>query len=439
MTSLNKEQRAASGPGGGVSLVIAGAGTGKTSTMLKKISNVLTQSDIPPSSILILTFSRHGAEEIKRRLTSLTGLNISDIFAGTFHSFCLRVLKDYRNEYLKKSGYREFPEIMEERDNGIIREIIMKDPGRFKGLPCGAVLRLTDENVKLKPLFMEKLKNCGLMGEIEKVKEEYSLHKKENGLIDFGDLMDHCIDLIDSNRDVRRALIKKYRYIFVDEFQDTSEKNFRLLSLILPDINRNLFMVGDDYQSIYGFRNAKIEYIINIKDYFRDAEIYKLTKNYRSRREIVQASNKFIHLNRFRTSKKIVSMSGRGGTVKMHRVSDRQEEVNKIQILLSGSGGTGVVLARNNYQVSYIKDKIKYEFPEIDVMTMHASKGLEFDRVIIAGVSDRIIPDRTTNIEEERRLFYVALTRAREVLHIIYLNDSRDKLPRFIKELGKKE
>ena len=439
MTSLNKEQRAASGPGGGVSLVIAGAGTGKTSTMLKKISNVLTQSDIPPSSILILTFSRHGAEEIKRRLTSLTGLNISDIFAGTFHSFCLRVLKDYRNEYLKKSGYREFPEIMEERDNGIIREIIMKDPGRFKGLPCGAVLRLTDENVKLKPLFMEKLKNCGLMGEIEKVKEEYSLHKKENGLIDFGDLMDHCIDLIDSNRDVRRALIKKYRYIFVDDFQDTSEKNFRLLSLILPDINRNLFMVGDDYQSIYGFRNAKIEYIINIKDYFRDAEIYKLTKNYRSRREIVQASNKFIHLNRFRTSKKIVSMSGRGGTVKMHRVSDRQEEVNKIQILLSGSGGTGVVLARNNYQVSYIKDKIKYEFPEIDVMTMHASKGLEFDRVIIAGVSDRIIPDRTTNIEEERRLFYVALTRAREVLHIIYLNDSRDKLPRFIKELGKKE
>jgi superfamily I DNA/RNA helicase len=161
--------------------------------------------------------------------------------------------------------------------------------------------------------------------------------------------------------------------------------------------------------------------------------------NYRSRKEIVTLANKFIRLNKFRTSKKIVSHKGQGGRVKYYRVMNMNHEADLIaQIIpLINENSSIAVIYRNNYQGEFLKNRINCDQNrKLEFMTMHASKGLEFDIVIIAGISDKIIPDRSTDIEEERRLFYVALTRAKEELHLLYYENIPDKLPQFIRELG---
>jgi superfamily I DNA/RNA helicase len=185
-----------------------------------------------------------------------------------------------------------------------------------------------------------------------------------------------------------------------------------------------------------------VEYIINAKKFFPDITIHKLTVNYRSHKEIISISDKFIRLNKFRTSKKIRSHNGKGGIVRYRESADMHEEAEHIAgiICSSSQGLSAAVLYRNNYQGTFLKQKFEASASgrTVEFMTMHGSKGLEFDIVIIAGISDKIIPDRTTDIEEERRLFYVALTRAKKELHLLYHKNSRGELPRFIKETGYK-
>ena len=199
-------------------------------------------------------------------------------------------------------------------------------------------------------------------------------------------------------------------------------------------------MVGDDFQSIYKFRHSRIEYIINAEKFFPGISIFKLKINYRSKKEIITISNRFIKLNKFRTSKNIQSHEGSGGIVEFYKVADMHYEAEVINKIISSlrHGCSVAVLYRNNYQGDFLKQKTTSVLPNgtVEFMTMHASKGLEFDVVVIAGISDKIIPDRTTDIEEERRLFYVALTRAKKELHILYHPDGRNELPRFIKETG---
>jgi DNA helicase-4 len=202
-------------------------------------------------------------------------------------------------------------------------------------------------------------------------------------------------------------------------------------------------MVGDDFQSIYKFRHSRVEYIINAKKFFPGITIHKLTVNYRSHKEIITISNRFINLNKFRTSKKITSHRGKGGKVKLYNIEDMENEAQVLIKIISKVPGnyTIAVLYRNNYQGSFLKSRIESDNSgrEIEFMTMHGSKGLEFDTVIIAGISDKIIPDKTSDIEEERRLFYVALTRAKKELHLLYYKNGPDELPRFIKEIGYKK
>ncbi len=196
-------------------------------------------------------------------------------------------------------------------------------------------------------------------------------------------------------------------------------------------------MVGDDYQSIYRFRGAKVEYLVNVKKFFPDAYIHRLTINYRSHSEIVAVSNRFIRHNTFRSKKNIISANGKGGSVRFHRAKNFQDETAIISAIMNNSKTFAyAVLYRNNYQGDGLRRHITTDVKDVSFLTMHASKGLEFDAVIISGVKESIIPDRDTDIEDERRLFYVALTRARKELHIIYETDDKGDIPRFAAECG---
>jgi len=203
---------------------------------------------------------------------------------------------------------------------------------------------------------------------------------------------------------------------------------------------REPFAVGDDWQSIYGFRNARVEYIVRMKHYFPGASVRRITVNYRSRREIVMLSCSFIRKNRFRTRKSLSAFRGRGGSVRRMAVASVEEETGAIAKLLEGRapGGTHAVLFRNNWQCRYLGGRLGpvLEKAGVSVMTMHASKGLEFDTVIVAGIRDGVIPDPESGVEEERRLLYVACTRAREELCVIAHVNERGEVARFGRELG---
>lgn len=441
MNRLNSKQIEASRPDRGISLVIAGAGTGKTSTMITKIRNVLEHSLVKPEEILILTFSKKAAGEIKERLSPGFNSNSEPGFAGTFHSFSLYLLKEYKEYYLKYREINHFPSVIDrDEKEQIMRKLIMDKPEKFLGLPADAVLKLSENIDHLDEKIIIKLKSGPLFDEICNVKILYEKYKKDKLLIEFEDMINHAADLLERNPFIKKSVNEKFRYIFVDEFQDTSENNFRFLSLLLPDADKNLFMVGDDFQSIYKFRHSRVDYIINAEKFFPEISIHKLTVNYRSKKEIITMSNRFIRMNKFRTSKKITSHSGKGGKVKFYNVEDMHNESELLIQIISSTphNSTIAVLYRNNYQGEFLQKKFESENTEriVSFMTMHGSKGLEFDIVLIAGISDKIIPDKTSDIEEERRLFYVALTRAKNELHLLYYKNGPDQLPRFIREIG---
>ncbi len=203
---------------------------------------------------------------------------------------------------------------------------------------------------------------------------------------------------------------------------------------------RILFAVGDDWQSIYGFRGAKIEYLVKMKSFFPGAAVHRLTANYRSKREIVTLANGFIARNRFRTRKKTRAVRGRGGVIRRHRVEGERDEAALIGGIVSSErsrGRTCAVLFRNRWVGENISGRLDPGVGEgASFITMHASKGLEFDTVVVTGICDSIIPDRESGIEEERRLMYVALTRARDRLHLVMRREESGQPGRFAREIG---
>lgn len=434
----------ASLPSGGVSLVIAGAGTGKTKTLVEKVNNVIAAATARPENMLILTFSRKAADEIKERIKSHTGDSAEKISAGTFHSFCLRLLRENQDEFIKAFSFDRFPDILDEDKREELKLSLIKDSlDKFLGLPVRVIYGLSENMDSLDKKTGKKLKQLGIISHLFSLNKRFSDFKRDRGLLDFGDMMDYAIKMLEGNKSIRDRVQRKYKYIFVDEFQDTSEDNFQLLKLLINDNDPSLFMVGDDWQSIYGFRGSKIDYIIKARRYFPGLEIYKLKVNYRSRKEIVKLSNAYIRNNKYKTRKKLKSHKGRGGAVKDYIVNGRDQEIRLIRDIIQNGAGDFkdiAVLYRNNWQGDIIskglqdidasvKEKLK-------LMTIHSSKGLEFDRVIIAGISDEIIPDQSNDIEEERRLLYVALTRAKERLYIIHHEQPDHRLALFADELG---
>lgn len=439
MSKLNREQYLASRADSGVSLVLAGAGTGKTKTLVEKVGNVIRDLPLDPGRILVLTFSRKAAEELRTRIAA--GSGGTGVIASTFHAFCLDLILENWERFAAPRRFSGPPSVIDKDTRArIIRDLVREDLGRFLGVPQEVVVGLLDRPARPGSWKWKKLEESGLAAELDALAERYEAKKRELGAIDYGDMIGLAARLLEGDTEVRARVLDRFRYVFVDEFQDVSDDNVRLLKLILPERGGNLFAVGDDWQSIYGFRNARVEYIVRMKHYFPGASVRRLTVNYRSRREIVMLSCGFIRKNRFRTRKSLSAFRGRGGSVRRMAVASIEEETGAIAKLLEGRapGGTRAVLFRNNWQCRYLGGRLGpvLEKAGVSVMTMHASKGLEFDTVIVAGIRDGVIPDPESGVEEERRLLYVACTRAREELCVIAHVNERGEVARFGRELG---
>ena len=435
--TLNRQQYLAATPRVGVNLVIAGAGTGKTSALIQKAENLITAGLVRTDQVLILTFSRKAADELRERIMSRIRERGSGITTGTFHSFCYAVIR----EFSSLIGFDDSPGIIDsDYINRFIDRQIRSRMDHFKGLPVAVIRNLLEHPPPPESPARKNLDHLGITDSLLKLTGEIRGYKQERNLLEYEDLMDITVQTLETNAVIRNTLLNRYRFIMVDEFQDTSENNFRLLKQLIDPGEPGLFVVGDDWQSIYGFRNARLEYIVNMKKFFPTVETIKLRINYRSKKEIVELSNRFIRKNRYRTSKKLVSHAGKGGTVRAFSVEGFEEECRCIKMITSSMEGEVCVLYRNNWQGTMISKHLSC--PENStsgmpvLMTMHASKGLEFDCVIIAGISDKIMPDSSSDIEEERRLLYVGLTRARNKLYLIFHENEKGNKSRFASELG---
>jgi len=293
-STLNDQQRAAALHGPGPACVIAGAGSGKTRVLTYRIAR-LVEDGVDPERILAVTFTRKAAGEMLDRLGGLVGSSVEALTVGTFHSVCYRVIREeYR--YLG----REIPSPAEEYwQKRTIRDILSPDCMNWHlDLAFAMGFISAQKNNLLGP--RDKL----LMPEGREFEEqrfrdlylEYESRKAEENRLDFDDMLLWCHRLLAENPDIRAKYRRRWQWLLVDEFQDTNLAQYAILRQVAPPEN-NLFVVGDDYQAIYGWRNAVIDFILNFEKEWPGARVYRLETNYRSTENIVESSNTLIRFN----------------------------------------------------------------------------------------------------------------------------------------------
>lgn len=329
---LNREQRAAVESDSPVILCLAGAGTGKTATLTNRIAH-LYKNRVGCSSMLALTFTRLAGKEMKERVIKLIGSPGEELFCNTFHAFCVKVLKEYG--YLL--GYDKEFTIYDQEDRESILDKIIEEFSYGKYTNTKKIIAVLEGSRQL---------DCG---EEEQVIKEYYWTLRRNNAIDLDMLLTETLKLLTEYPEVQSNYHNQYEYMFVDEFQDTNDIQMQIIKALNP---RNLFVVGDDFQSIYGWRQAKPEYIINFQQYYPDVEIIKLEENYRSTEAIINAANNLIEHNENQT-KKVLKANKTGADIEYIEASNTFNEVNLIasKILEDSNYSNYAILTRTNKQM----------------------------------------------------------------------------------------
>ncbi|MBQ8901906.1 MAG: UvrD-helicase domain-containing protein [Bacilli bacterium] len=325
LDTLNKEQREAVMHIDGPCLVVAGAGSGKTKVLTTRIA-YLIESGIYSSNILAITFTNKAAKEMKDRISKIVSDNYS--FVGTFHSFGLRVIK----ENYEALGLAKNFTIIDSDDVLSIIKKILKDLGYDIKQVAPSYIRNRISFIKNEMLSDAEIERY-FLSEPEKIAKqvyyEYEKVLKKNNVVDFDDLLKLPVELFMKNADILDKYQEKYKYILIDEYQDTNEVQYKLVKL-LSNKYRNIFVVGDQNQAIYGFRQANYKNILNFEKDYPDANVVVLNQNYRSTTTILNAANSVIKNNIERKEVNLFSELGEGVKVKYLRSNDGLQEVNLV-------------------------------------------------------------------------------------------------------------
>ncbi len=326
-------------------LIIAGAGSGKTKTLTHKIAYILHEGYAKPSEILALTFTNKAANEMKERIENLIGDKAKNMWIGTFHSIALRML---RNEGFK-------PTIYDTKDQeNLIKEILKRLNVDQKKYTPKAIL----SKISLHKLNMEKPSDLDESTPYDKlVKRVYKIYEDElerANAVDFDNIIIKAIELLENNEEVRKKYSERFKYIFIDEYQDTNYPQYLFVKLLYNGKNR-VCAVGDEDQSIYSFRGAKVENILRFDKEYDNCKIIKLIKNYRSAQEILNIANALISKNNFRNEKTLYSdkIGGRITIKELPTDSDEAEFVvqNILKLQSEGESLNDIaILYRTNYQ-----------------------------------------------------------------------------------------
>ena len=385
--NLSEEQKLILKDPFGFIQIIAAAGSGKTFTIIELVVSLIKDKEIEDSSILMITFSRKAAKEMRSRLDKRLGNN--NVLIYTFHAYCLRVLKKYNPKFKNKIKI-----ITPEKKIHFYKEMFKKEKFTIGGIPYSFLLSHSETGV------------THLFPELEiKIKNEYQVYKDNNHLVDFDDLVTLYVEGLKREEEWALLAKKEFSTILVDEFQDTDPQQVEWLKLLEP---KNLIVVGDDWQAIYGFRGATTEPFLDFGKYFSPCKKLYLSTNYRSDIHIIRASAIPIQNNKKNIFKNVLPFSKDSGSVQTVKLEREIDWRKYIPILTENSQNK--LLVRTNFRIKLLT---KVGVPLEQICTIHTSKGLEYPCVFIDltdGWSyesmDKI------NIEEERRILYVALSRA---------------------------
>lgn len=325
LEGLNTQQKDAVVYKEGPMLILAGAGSGKTRVLTYRIAYLVKERGISPWNILAITFTNKAANEMKERLATLLGEKFDQMWVGTFHSICVKILR----RDIEKIGFtRDFTIFDAEDQQKIVAECLKELNINEKNFPVRSLLSFIEKakDELIEPETYEKMYASDFR--MKKVASVYSLYQKklkQNNALDFDDIILFTIKLFLDNPPVLEYYQRKFMYIMVDEYQDTNTAQYHLISL-LAQKSRNLCVVGDDDQSIYGWRGANIRNILDFEKEFKDCKVVKLEQNYRSTQTILDAANNVIKNNTGRKSKRLWTENPRGSRIKHYEGTDEHDE-----------------------------------------------------------------------------------------------------------------
>ena len=366
LEQLNESQRAAVMCTEGPSLIVAGAGSGKTRVLTYRIAYLLQQG-VPAGSIMALTFTNKAAREMKERIVKLVGQEARYLMMGTFHSVCTRLIRPYA-ELL---GYTRDFTIYDTTDSKSVLKAICKERGLDEKIykPGAVHSRISMlKNWGISPAQYGM--NQQLMREdreqrwyeLATVYEFYEARLKAANAMDFDDLLINMLRLMNVSEEVRNRYQQQFQYILVDEYQDTNLIQFQLVKRLAEPQN-NICVVGDDAQSIYSFRGADIRNILDFRRVYPNARLFKLERNYRSTRNIVNAANSLIHKNRNQIEKTVYSEKEDGQPLSLHPYMDDKTEAlgvaTQIQRMRHKGYESFAVLYRTNAQSRVIEGELR--------------------------------------------------------------------------------
>ena len=482
----------------GPAMVIAGPGSGKTTVITNRIKYLIDSRSCEPREILIITFTAAAASEMRSRFIKLSADSsyASEPCFGTFHSIFYHFLREHPT-------YSRLRLAKQSECVNILRQIV------FSIIPDNSFtsdyyIYLLNEISRQKT----SLSSEPCMPLLDKLMPRYRADMLKAGLIDFDDMLVLCLKLMRDEPSMLRHLRERYRFLMVDEFQDIDGLQFEIVRMLAAPCN-NIFVVGDDDQSIYGFRGSDPGIMLKFRDYYPNASFIELFTNYRSSKPIVRAASRLISHNKLRFDKSFEALSTCRLGIEYARYRDREEEaeaivrdilslppeIKSIAVLyrthrtgnaimrcidsklraahfrnnnIPGDGDTDSVNKASeadhdrrglgtdskglgsavegscridNKKTEELHNKVIAErLNSLRLLTFHASKGLEFDAVYIISANENTTPLKSADngeIEEERRLFYVALTRAKKYVHISVtstLYNKKQKISRFVRE-----
>lgn len=364
LEKLNDKQREAASQIDGSILILAGAGSGKTRTITYRIAHMIENIGISPYSILAVTFTNKAAKEMRERVEELVGDVAKACTISTFHSFGMRLLRMYGKEV----GYNSNFTIYDTDDQKRIVKAILKG----QNLSINGVKLTERDLVSMISKIKEQIKTLDeysvMNKQIVEVYDKYNRALLESNAMDFSDILLNTYKLL-QKPEILEKVQNKYKYIMIDEYQDTNNLQYKIIDLIARK-SSNLCVVGDENQSIYGFRGANILNILNFENNYNNAKIIKLEENYRSTTTILDAANELIKNNKSSKDKKLWTQNGKGDLIKVLACDNARDEVSRIIEIIKRNHQNGIayrdmtILYRTNAQSRLFEEGfLRYNIP----------------------------------------------------------------------------
>lgn len=447
------------------SLIVAGAGSGKSLTIIGKIRYLIEAKYIEENEILCISFTKESSEKLKKELKTYYDYDI-DVF--TFHKLALTILLDNNVEF-KLANDHILDYIIDEFYNNLIHQLpVLKnltikyffgnlnkkyediktnDINNLKKIISNFILlfkaNITDDNIMYSYINQVDKKDYILLLNIIAIYNIYKIELSSQKEIDFDDMIKKAT--ISVKKD---GINKKYKYIIIDEYQDTSIIRVNLIQEMIRYLHCKLLVVGDDFQSIYKFSGCNINVFLDFKKYFKYSKIFFITSNYRNPQELLEVAGKFVMKNNKQIKKELNAHKHLTTPIKIIYYDNQKEIFNKLLKRIDKKNL--LILGRNNNDIFKIVNDIdELAINNIKYLTVHKSKGLEANNVIIINLENHIMgfpiklenhpitnlisyENESLKFAEERRLFYVALTRSK---NNVYLLVNKNKPSQFIKEI----